>query len=106
MIKRYSRPEMARIWTEENRFQKMLDVEILACEAFAKLKLIPESAAKTIKEKAAFSVERINEIEKITNHDVVAFIKSVSENVGEDARYFHYGLTPAMFLIRRFPFRW
>ena len=93
MIKRYSRPEMARIWTEENRFQKMLDVEILACEAFAKLKLIPESAVKTIKEKAAFSVERINEIEKITNHDVVAFIKSVSENVGEDARYFHYGLT-------------
>ena len=93
MIKRYSRPEMARIWTEENRFQKMLDVEILACEAFAKLKLIPESAAKTIKEKAAFSVERINEIEKVTNHDVVAFIKSVSENVGEDARYFHYGLT-------------
>ena len=93
MIKRYTRPEMDRIWNEENRFQKMLDVEILACEAFAGLKLIPESAARTIREKAGFSVERINEIEKVTNHDVVAFIKSVSENVGEDARYFHYGLT-------------
>ncbi len=93
MIKRYSRPEMARIWDEKNRFQKMLDVEILACEAFAELNIIPASAAKTIKEKAAFSVDRINEIERVTNHDVVAFIKSVSENVGEDARYFHYGLT-------------
>ena len=93
MIKRYSRPEMDRIWNEENRFSKMLDVEILACEAFAELKLIPQSAAKIIREKAVFSVERINEIEKVTNHDVVAFIKSVSENVGEDARYFHYGLT-------------
>lgn len=93
MIKRYSRPEITGIWDDQNRFQKMLDVEILACEAFAKLKLIPESAVKTIKEKASFSIERINEIEKITNHDVVAFIKSVSENVGEDARYFHYGLT-------------
>ncbi|MFA6636497.1 MAG: adenylosuccinate lyase [Candidatus Omnitrophota bacterium] len=93
MIKRYSRTEMARIWEEENRFQKMLDVELLACEALAELKIIPEKAAKTIKEKACFSVERINEIEKITNHDVVAFIKSVSENVGEEAKYFHYGLT-------------
>jgi adenylosuccinate lyase len=93
MIKRYSRPGMACIWDEENRFRKMLDVEILACEAFAELGIIPKEAAKTIREKASFSVERINEIEKVTNHDVVAFIKSVSENVGEDARYFHYGLT-------------
>ncbi len=93
MIKRYSRPEMSGIWDEENRFQKMLEVEILACEAFAKLKLIPASAAKNIKEKASFSLEGINEIEKVTNHDVVAFIKNVSESIGDDAKYFHYGLT-------------
>jgi len=93
MIERYSRPEMARIWRDENRFQKMLDIEILACEAFAKHGYIPKEAAKTIKEKAAFNVNRINEIEKTTNHDVVAFIKNVSENVGDDAKYFHFGLT-------------
>ena len=93
MIERYSRPEMSRIWTEDNRFQKMLEVEILACEAFAKLGLIPKEAVKTIKDKAEISVRRIKEIEEKTNHDVVAFIKNVSENVGEDAKYFHYGLT-------------
>ena len=93
MIERYTRPEMAAIWTDENRFQKMLDVEILACEAFAKLGAIPKEAVATIKGKAAFSVNRINEIEATTNHDVVAFIKNISENVGDDAKYFHFGLT-------------
>ena len=93
MIERYSRPEIAKIWTEENKFQKMLDIEILACEAFAKEGYIPKEAVKTIKEKASIDVNRINEIEKTTNHDVVAFIKNVSENVGEDAKYFHFGLT-------------
>ncbi|MEA3489469.1 MAG: adenylosuccinate lyase [Candidatus Omnitrophota bacterium] len=93
MIERYTRPEMAGIWTEKNRFQKMLDVEVLACEAFAELGSIPKGAVKTIKEKAGFSPERIKEIEEVTNHDVVAFIRNVSENVGEDAKYFHFGLT-------------
>ena len=93
MIERYTRPEMASIWLDENRFQKMLDVEILACEAFAKLGAIPKEAVNTIKEKAAFNINRINEIEATTNHDVVAFIKNISENVGDDAKYFHFGLT-------------
>ncbi len=93
MIKRYTRPEMAKIWTDENKFQKMLDVEIAACKAFAKQGIVPEKAVKVIARKAKFSVARINEIEKITNHDVVAFIKNVSEHVGKDAKYFHFGLT-------------
>ncbi|MFH1846137.1 MAG: adenylosuccinate lyase [Candidatus Omnitrophota bacterium] len=93
MIERYTRPEMAKIWTEKNKFQKMLDVEILACEAFAKMGIMPKEAVKIIREKADFDVERIKEIESKTNHDVVAFIKNVSENVGEEAKYLHYGLT-------------
>ncbi|MFQ5952025.1 MAG: adenylosuccinate lyase [Candidatus Omnitrophota bacterium] len=93
MIERYTRPEMSRIWTEENKFKKMLEVEILACEAFAKAGLIPKEAVKAIREKAEVSVRRIKEIEKETRHDVVAFIKNVSENVGEEAKYFHFGLT-------------
>ncbi|MBD3427240.1 MAG: adenylosuccinate lyase [Candidatus Omnitrophica bacterium] len=93
MIERYSRPEMSRIWTDENKFRKMLEVEILACEAFAKLGEIPRDAVKVIREKADIDPKRIKEIEEVTNHDVVAFIKNVSENVGEEAKYFHYGLT-------------
>jgi adenylosuccinate lyase len=93
MIERYTRPGMARIWSDNNRFLKMLEVEILACEALAHLGQIPKEAANNIKNKAVFSVDRINEIEKTTNHDVVAFIKNISENVGPDAKYFHYGLT-------------
>jgi adenylosuccinate lyase len=93
MIERYTRPEMAKIWTDQNKFQKMLDVEILACEAFAEQGILPKDSVKVIKEKAAFDVERIKEIEAQTNHDVVAFIKNVSENVGHEAQYLHYGLT-------------
>ncbi len=93
MIERYTRPEMAKIWTDENRFRKMLEVEILACEAFAEQGLIPAKAVKVIREKADIDVRRIKEIEEKTHHDVVAFIKNVSENVGEEAKYFHFGLT-------------
>ncbi|MDD4956952.1 MAG: adenylosuccinate lyase [Candidatus Omnitrophica bacterium] len=93
MIERYSRPEMSKIWTDENKFQKMLDVEILACEAFAELGFVPKDAVEVIKEKAGFDVDRINEIEKKTNHDVVAFIKNLSENIGGEAKYLHFGLT-------------
>ena len=83
MIERYSRPEIARIWTDENKFRKMLQVEILACEAFAEMGLIPQEAVKVIKDKADIDVERIREIEEKTHHDVVAFIKNVSEYVGD-----------------------
>ena len=93
MIERYTREIMGKIWTDQNRFQKMLDVEIAACVAFSEMGIIPKEAVKVIKEKAAFDVKRILEIEAKTHHDVVAFIKNVSENVGEDAKYFHFGLT-------------
>ena len=93
MIERYSRPEIARIWTDENKFRKMLQVEILACEAFAEMGLIPQEAVKVIKDKADIDVDRIREIEEKTHHDVVAFIKNVSEYVGDEAKYLHYGLT-------------
>lgn len=84
---------MAGIWTEENKFKQMLKVEILACEALSKLKIIPKQDLFQIKKKARFDIERIKEIEKKTNHDVVAFIANISENIGEPAKYFHYGLT-------------
>ena len=93
MIERYTRPKMAQIWTDENKFRKMMDIEILACEAFAKQGLIPKKAMENIAKKAAFDVERIKEIEEKTHHDVVAFIKNISENIGEDAKYLHFGLT-------------
>jgi adenylosuccinate lyase len=84
---------MASIWSEENRFRKMLDVEIYACEALAKLNRIPKSAMAQIQRKARFDVGRIKEIELETNHDVIAFIKCISEYVGEAAKYIHMGLT-------------
>ncbi|MDO7788407.1 adenylosuccinate lyase [Desulforamulus aquiferis] len=93
MIERYSLPEMKQIWSDENKFQKWLDVEVAACEAMVKLGQIPEQALKNIKAKAAFSVERILEIEAVTRHDVIAFLTCVAENVGEDSKYIHMGLT-------------
>ncbi len=93
MIQRYSLPRMTAIWSEENRFRKMLDVEIFACEALAKLGRIPKASLAQIQRKARFDVDRIRDIEAATNHDVIAFIKCVSEYVGEDAKYIHMGLT-------------
>ena len=93
MIDRYSLPRMAAIWSEENKFRKMLDAELFACEALAKLGKIPKSSLFQIQKHARFDVERIKEIEKATNHDVIAFIKNISEYVGEDAKYIHMGLT-------------
>jgi adenylosuccinate lyase len=84
---------MEKIWGPENRYQKWLDVEIFACEAMVKLGKVPESAIKTIKEKAAINVARIDAIEKITKHDVIAFLTSVTEIVGEDGRFLHMGMT-------------
>lgn len=93
MIDRYTRPEMGRVWTQENRFQRMLDVEIAVAETQSELGLIPKEAALKIKQKGAFDVARINEIEKTTRHDVIAFVSSVAENVGTHGRYVHFGLT-------------
>jgi len=84
---------MTRIWTDENKFQKMLDIEILAVEAFAEQGLMDKEVVKSIRKKAAFDVNRIKEIEEKTHHDVVAFIKNVSENIGNEAKYLHFGLT-------------
>lgn len=93
MIKRYSLPEMTKIWSEENKFQRWLDVELAVCEAWAELGKIPLSSLENIKKKAKFSVERIEAIEKVVKHDVIAFLTNVAENVGEDSRYIHLGLT-------------
>ena len=93
MIERYSRPEMARIWEAENRFQKWLDIEIYACEAHAELGNIPAEAVERIRSKARFDVPRIDEIEKVVKHDVIAFLTSVSDYIGDDSRFVHLGLT-------------
>jgi len=93
MIERYTLPEMGAIWSQENKFQKWLDVEIAVCEVHAEMGTIPKSAVDEIKQKAAFTVERISEIEKTTDHDVIAFTTNLAENIGEAARFVHYGLT-------------
>src|ERR1043165_5771300 len=93
MIERYTLPEMGAIWSQENKFQKWLDVEIAVCEVHAEDGTIPKEAVEEIKAKAAFTVERINEIEKTTDHDVIAFTTNLAENIGDAARFVHYGLT-------------
>jgi adenylosuccinate lyase len=93
MIERYSRPEMSAIWTEENKFKAWLEVEILACEAWAELGVIPKEDVTLLRENASFDIDRINEIELETRHDVVAFTRAVSETLGEERKWVHYGLT-------------
>jgi len=96
MIKRYTLPEMGNIWSEKNKFQKWLDVEIAVCKAWNKLGKIPDEALKEIIEKTHIddeTVERINELDKVYNHDVLAFVSAVAEQVGENGRYIHLGLT-------------
>ncbi len=93
MINRYSLSNMSSIWQEANKFKKMLQVEIACCEAFARQGLMPKEALSNVKRHAKFDVERIKVIEKKTNHDVVAFIVNLSENIGEDAKYIHMGMT-------------
>ncbi|EDO1152712.1 adenylosuccinate lyase [Listeria innocua] len=93
MLERYTRKEMGNIWTEQNRYQAWLEVEILACEAWAELGDIPKEDVKKIRANAKFDVERIHEIELETRHDVVAFTRSVSESLGEERKWVHYGLT-------------
>ncbi|MCG3175342.1 MAG: Adenylosuccinate lyase [Candidatus Omnitrophica bacterium] len=93
MIARYTLPEMGNLWTEENRFRLMLEVEVAACQAMAQLGLIPAKAAQVIRKKASFKVSEIHAYERVTKHDVTAFIKSVSKAVGPEARFIHKGLT-------------
>lgn len=93
MIDRYTHPEMGNIWTLENEFRTMLKVEILACEAMNKLGVVPDDALKDIQTKADFRLDRIKEIEAVTNHDVIAFLTNVAEYVGDASKYIHKGLT-------------
>lgn len=93
MIERYSRPQMASIWEPENRYRKWLDIEIYACEAHAEMGTIPVDALERIKSKASFDVARIDEIEKVVKHDVIAFLTSVADYIGDDSRFVHLGLT-------------
>jgi adenylosuccinate lyase len=93
MIERYTHPEMARIWSEENRFQKWLEVEILAAEALAGLGKVPKAAIPRIRKNARFDLARIQEIEKETRHEMIAFLRCLAESLGDDARFIHAGLT-------------
>src|ERR1043165_8853300 len=93
MIERYTLPEMGALWSEQNKFRKWLDVELAACEVHAGGGTIPREAVEEIKSRAAFTVERIREIEKTTDHDVIAFTTALAESIGEAARFVHYGLT-------------
>jgi adenylosuccinate lyase len=93
MIERYTLPEMGALWSQHNKFQKWLDVEIAVCEVHAEDGTIPADAVEEIKAKASFTVERINEIEKTTDHDVIAFTTNLAENIGPSSRFVHYGLT-------------
>ncbi len=93
MIDRYTLPEMGRIWSEQNKFQKWLDVELAVCEVFAEQGKIPRESIQVIRDRAKFDVKRILEIEAVTNHDVIAFLTNVAENVGPDSRFIHYGMT-------------
>ena len=93
MIERYTRPDMGAIWSDENRFAIWLEIEILACEAQARLGEIPQEAVDEIRAKAKFDVKRILEIEEVTKHDVIAFTTNVAEYVGPASRFIHLGMT-------------
>ncbi|MDR1195152.1 MAG: adenylosuccinate lyase [Endomicrobium sp.] len=93
MIPRYTKPEMEAIWSDENRFQKMLEVEIYAAQAMAELKIVPKKAVETIKKKAKINAGRINEIELTVKHDVIAFLTAVVETIGSEGRFLHLGMT-------------
>ena len=93
MIPRYSRPEMAALWTDQAKYERWLDVEIAACEAWAELGQIPVEDARKIRRDAGFDLQKIDDYIAITHHDVTAFLRSVSESLGEEGRYVHFGLT-------------
>ncbi len=102
MIPRYTRPEMAKIWTEERKYETWLQIELAVCEALAELGEIPNEAVKEIKERASFNVDRVNELERVLKHDVIAFLTNVGEQIGPLSRYLHYGLTSSDILDTSF----
>src|SRR5215211_1271686 len=93
MIARYTHPEMGRIWSDQHRYETWLRVETAAAEAMAAAGIVPPDAARDIRERGAFDITRIEEIEQITQHDVIAFTTAVAEKVGESARWMHFGMT-------------
>ena len=93
MIERYTNPEMGHLWSLQHEFEEILEVELAACDAMAELGVIPQEAAANIRRKAKFDLARVHEIEKVTNHDIIAFLTNVAEYVGEDSKYIHRGLT-------------
>ena len=93
MIPRYSRPEMTSIWSEQSKFQIWFEIEAHACDAMAELGMIPKDAARAVWERGGFDIDRINEIERETKHDMIAFLTSLAEHVGEEARFVHQGMT-------------
>ena len=93
MIPRYTHPEMGRIWSDQRRYETWLLVETAAAEAMAAAGIVPPEAARDIRERGAFDIARIEEIEQITQHDVIAFTTAVAEKVGPSARWLHFGLT-------------
>ena len=92
MIERYSRPRMKRVWSDRNKFDKWLQVEVAACEAWAEIGVVPQSALPAIR-KAKVNLRRLNQILKETHHDVTAFTRSVTEGMGDEARWIHFGMT-------------
>ncbi len=103
MIDRYSRPAMKALWQPERKYATWLDVELLACEALVQKKLMPASALREIKSKARVNTARIDALEAVVKHDVIAFIESISEQVGPVARYLHMGLTSSDILDTSLP---
>ena len=93
MIERYTRPVMKKIWSEHNKYATWLEIEILACEAWAELGVIPKDVAPRLRQRAGFDPKRIDEIESVVRHDVIAFVSAVGETVGDDSKYIHFGLT-------------
>lgn len=102
MIERYTRERMAQVWTDQNKYHKWLDIEVLICEAYTQLNVIPSEDMKNIKEKARFDVQRVLEIEERTRHDVVAFIENIAEYVGPSSKYIHMGVTSSDILDTSF----
>jgi adenylosuccinate lyase len=93
MIPRYTNPEMGRIWSDQRKYETWLQVEVAAVDAMARAGVVPAEAARDIRERAAFDITRIEEIERVTQHDVIAFTTAVAEHVGPAARWLHFGLT-------------
>src|SRR4029450_9310790 len=93
MIQRYTNPDMGAIWSDQRRYETWLDVELAAADAMAEAGIIPQDAARDLRARAAFDIDRIEEIEQITQHDVIPFTTAVAEKVGPAARWLHFGLT-------------